>query len=173
MTQTVIVASKNPVKIDATRLGFNQLFPKVQWNVHGANIPSGVSDQPMSDEETLRGAQNRARNAQANYPVADYWVGIEGGCAREYGKVWVFAWIVVCSRDQMELGRTSSFVLPDNIVEHLDQGLELGHATDRVYGEKDSKRRGGVVGALSHGHIDRTEYYVQPMILALMGFFEQ
>ena len=47
--------------------------------MESANVPSGVSDQPRSEQETLEGARNRARSAARGYPHADYWVGIEGG----------------------------------------------------------------------------------------------
>jgi len=173
MPQTVIVASQNPVKIHATRIGFNQIFPEQKWDFIGANISSGVSKQPMTDKETLLGAQNRAQNAQKKYPNAQFWVGIEGGCCKQYDRVWVFAWVAICSNQSMQLGRSSSFALPPYIASYLDQGFELGEATDQVFDKHNSKHKDGVIGALSHGHIDRTTYYIQPMILALMPFLPQ
>jgi non-canonical (house-cleaning) NTP pyrophosphatase len=35
----------------------------------------------MGDEETLQGARNRVRNARAMLPGADFYCGLEGGCA--------------------------------------------------------------------------------------------
>ena len=48
----VIVASKNPVKIEATRIGFQKMFPEQELEVIGISAPSDVNDQPMSREET-------------------------------------------------------------------------------------------------------------------------
>lgn len=124
----------------------------------------------MSDQETLQGALNRVQRAQEARPDADLWVGIEGGCCHQYDRTWVFAWVVVQSQTQREQAKTSSFCLPLPIVELLMQGMELGTATDVFFGKQNSKHDGGIVGALSHGLIDRTAYYVQPMILALMAF---
>ena len=51
---------------------------------------SGVSDQPMSDDETLRGAQKRARGCDAllasflapgDHLAPQFSVGLEGGLA--------------------------------------------------------------------------------------------
>jgi len=173
MTKTIVVASKNPVKILSTQIGFETLFPDLSVNLISVHAASQVSDQPMSDEETLSGAKNRASNAQKIHPESDFWVGIEGGCERRYDRMWVYAWVVVQSSQRIEFARSSCFPLPDRFTELLDQGLELGDATDIVFGSKNSKQKGGVVGALSHGHIDRTAYYVQPMILALMAFCPQ
>ena len=167
---TTVVASQNPVKVNATRKACVQLFPDQDWNVVGVATSSGVSEQPMSDEETLRGATNRARNAQKAHPNASLWVGIEGGCAKQYGEMWVFAWVVVLSKERMEYAKTSMFSLPDHIATLVDQGIELGTATDMVFKQHNSKHKDGVVGMLSQGNIDRTEYYVQPLILALMPF---
>ena len=50
-------------------------------------VPSGVPDQPMGDEETKLGALNRACNARdcvcGRGEAADFFVGLEGGCAFE------------------------------------------------------------------------------------------
>ena len=170
MSIQVIVASKNPVKIQSTIKGCTTFFPDLDWTITGASVPSGVSDQPMSDHETLQGALNRATTAMDQYPDAKLWVGIEGGCAIEHGRMWVFAWVVVRSKTKIERAKTSAFCLPQNIAKLVQESKELGTATDIVFGQQNTKHSQGVVGMLSNGHIDRTEYYIQPMIMALMGF---
>ena len=75
----VIVASHNPVKVRAVQEGFTRIFPGESFQFQGASVPSGVSAQPFDSAETLQGAYNRARNARALIPQADYWVGVEGG----------------------------------------------------------------------------------------------
>ena len=170
MSKKVIVASKNPVKVQSARVGFSAFFPNMDWEVQGFSIPSGVSDQPMSDEETLQGAMNRANTAKSEHPDAHFWVGIEGGCALKDKKMWVFAWVVLCSRGRFSKAKTSMFALPEKISTLVQEGVELGIATDIVFGKENTKHSQGVVGMLSKGLIDRTQYYVQPMILALTSF---
>jgi len=75
----IIVASENPVKIKATLIGFEKMFPDEKFTISGVSVPSGVSNQPRSDEESLTGSLNRANNAQASYLKADFWVGMEAG----------------------------------------------------------------------------------------------
>ncbi|MBP7213466.1 MAG: DUF84 family protein, partial [Anaerolineaceae bacterium] len=60
----IIVGSENPSKIEAVRLGFQAVFPNTSFEVLGLEVASAVSKQPMSDQETLHGADNRALNAQ-------------------------------------------------------------------------------------------------------------
>ncbi|KAM7192604.1 Inosine triphosphate pyrophosphatase-like protein [Naviculisporaceae sp. PSN 640] len=80
-TKTILVASFNPVKIAAALHGFQAMFPETEFNARGISVPSGVPEQPFSDQETLLGAANRASNARAAEPGpgVDFWVGIEGG----------------------------------------------------------------------------------------------
>ena len=75
----IIIASKNPVKINATLSGFQKMFPNEQFEIECISVPSDVSEQPKNDSETFFGAQNRASNACKEKPGADFCVGIEGG----------------------------------------------------------------------------------------------
>lgn len=174
--KSVIVASRNPVKIEAARQGFKHLLPGDDYIFEGISVPSGVSDQPFSNQETLQGALNRARTARERRPEADFWVGIEGGVAPELESVssgselWAFAWVVVLDRVRTGKGRTGTFVLPSPIADLVRQGMELGEADDIVFGRNNSKQENGAVGLLTDNVIDRTAYYVQAVILALIPF---
>jgi hypothetical protein len=53
------VASTNPVKVGAVQKALVACFPDRAVEVEGRDVPSGVADQPMGDEETRRGAMNR------------------------------------------------------------------------------------------------------------------
>jgi inosine/xanthosine triphosphatase len=167
---TVIVASTNPVKINTARLGFTRMFPAEAFTFQGTSVPSGVSDQPMTDAETLLGARTRAQNARKNHPAADYWVGLEGGVHPRDQILDAFAWIVVLSRTHECESRTATFQLPPKVAQLVHQGIELGHADDQVFGRSNSKQTNGAVGLLTHDLIDRTDYYAHALTLALVAF---
>ncbi|MEN7551058.1 inosine/xanthosine triphosphatase [Rapidithrix thailandica] len=165
----IIVASKNPVKVNATQQAFVRMFPDEQFEVMGCEVESGVNDQPFSNEETFKGAVTRARNAQGKYHEADYWVGIEGGVEKSNHGMLAFAWIYVISKDeQTGQSKTGAFYLPKEVVYLVEQGIELGKATDAVFNQDNSKQKGGAVGVLTHGELDRTEYYQHAVVLALI-----
>jgi non-canonical (house-cleaning) NTP pyrophosphatase len=48
------------------------MFPQECFTFRGIDVPSGVSDQPQNDVETLQGAKQRAANAQEQVPEADF-----------------------------------------------------------------------------------------------------
>jgi inosine/xanthosine triphosphatase len=167
----VIVGSTNPVKLQAARDGFTAMFPDVIFDVHGIEAASGVSEQPIGDEETLRGAHQRALHAQQHAPDAEYAVGIEGGVAYMGDDLMAFAWVVVIHRTR-KIGRAKSgaFFLPREISALVKQGLELGHADDQVFGQQDSKRRNGSIGLLTGDAITRASYYAPAVVMALIPF---
>lgn len=167
----IVVASKNPVKINTTLAGFLQMFPDVQFEIEGISAESNVADQPMTEEETLQGAINRAQNARSSAPDADYWVGIEGGLEEVSGSLEAFAWIVIIDNTgKVGKGRTGSFFLPEKVAELVRQGMELGTADDIVFKRENSKQSTGAVGILTGDVLTRTTYYEPAVILALIPF---
>lgn len=171
---TVIVASYNPVKIEAARLGFEAMFAGETFHFQSMNVPSGVSHQPMTDAETLTGARTRAMNARSARPDADFWVGIEGGVERRGGgegeRMDAFAWVVILGRDLTGEARTGTFQLPTEVTRLVQDGIELGHANDIVFQRSNSKQKDGAIGILTDGLVDRTAYYAHAVMLALVPF---
>jgi len=166
----LVVASKNPVKIKCSTDGFQKVFPNYQIISQPVAAASEVADQPMTDQETLKGAQNRARNAKLAFPDADYWIGLEGGIADDGQHMEAFAWIYILSKDIDGKARTASFELPPEIRKLVLSGVELGHADDQVFDRHNSKHGNGAVGILTHELIDRAAYYEPAVILALIPF---
>ncbi|NEV93351.1 non-canonical purine NTP phosphatase [Psychroflexus sp. YR1-1] len=166
----VIIASKNPVKIKAAKQGLEQMFPDQEFECVGVSVPSNVSDQPMSDEETFLGAKNRADNASGSDKDADFHIGIEGGIAQINNEMQAFAWVVIKSGEQYGKSRTGTFFLPKQVVDLIREGKELGEADDLVFNRDNSKQKSGAVGILTGDLISRTSYYTEAVILALIPF---
>lgn len=164
----VIVASENPVKVEAVRQALKRMFPDQTPEVFGCRVESGVSDQPRSDAETLTGARRRADAAAIHHPDADLWVGIEGGVEDRPEGMAAFAWVVIRSPDGLSPARSGTFFLPPAIADLVRQGYELGDADDQVFGLHNSKQQMGAVGLLTHGVIDRTALYCHAVTLALI-----
>lgn len=185
MPKLVIVASGNPVKRRAVAQGFDRLFPDADFAFETMAVPSGVDDQPRTDDETRRGARQRSEAAARTRPDADFWVGVEGGIEDGWGdgrdEMHAFAWIVVAAASsgrsaaaantlRFGTSRSATFALPEAVATLVRGGKELGEADDIVFGTADSKRKGGAVGLLTGGAIDRTALYEQAVVLALIPF---
>lgn len=166
----VVIASKNPVKINAVKNAFGRMFPGTGFEFEGISVPLGVGDQPMGNIEIRTGAENRADNAKKAARNADYWVGIEGGIEKTSNNMESFAWVVIKSNGISGRARTGTFLLPNKIAELIDAGKELGEADDIVFGLTNSKRENGTVGTLTGNIIDRTKYYSEAVVLSLIPF---
>lgn len=154
----VAVGSTNPVKVAAVRAVMERVRPAVA--VEGIDVTSDVADQPWGDEETIRGARTRAERALAA-AASDLGVGIEGGLVEQGdGSLRTCAWAVVAAPDgSVSIGGSLAMPLPPAVAAAVREGLELGHAMDRVTGGSDTKRGAGAVGILTAGLIDRQRAY--------------
>ena len=179
MSITLAVGSKNPVKYQAAVDGCRKAFHGKKSEIVVAesyDVPSSVSEQPMTDTETKTGATNRAVNAYREYTAAHgipptFSIGLEGGCMLSDQSLQCFAWIAVYDGIQVGFSRTASFILPNCIRDLVvNDGLELGDADYKVFGSTNSKQAGGTVGHLTNGVIDRTLYYEHAVILAFIPF---
>lgn len=169
----VLVGSKNPVKISCTEDAFTRAFNK-SFLVEGINASSGVPEQPVGNRETLLGAKNRAFNSREIFPEANYWVGIEGGVDEDEKGMFAFAWIFILDKmGKTSQSKTGTFYIPSAVATLVSDGMELGMADDLVFNKDNSKQQGGSVGILTHGVVDRNEYYRQAIILALIPFLNE
>jgi inosine/xanthosine triphosphatase len=172
----VVIASTNPVKRRAVVEAVRIALAASDLDAVPVDVDSGVPAQPYGDAETLKGARNRAEAARTAEPDAALWVGLEGGVVERDGGLDAMAWAVVLGPDAANgaarrgESRTATFALPDEIASLVRAGVELGEATDRVFGKTDSKRGSGTVGPLTGGVIDRVAYYAHATVLALVPF---
>lgn len=166
----VIVASENPVKLNAVKSGFQKMFSENEFEFVKASVPSDVHDQPLDNDTTLKGALNRANNAKALFQDADFWIGVEGGIEKSGSQMSAFAWVVIISGEKMGKARTGTFFLPKKVIELIEAGKELGEADDIVFGHSNSKQKNGAVGILTKNIITRTSLYTEAVVLALVPF---
>ncbi len=166
--QRVVVGSANPVKLAAVRAVLRSAAPGVV--VDALAVPSGVPDQPFGDEETIRGARERARAARVALD-ADLGVGLEGGVVDSPSGMRTCAWCVVVHRDGREgIGGSLAMPLPNAVATMIRAGVELGHAMDALVAERGTKQGKGAVGILTDGRIDRQAAYEVLVTYALAPF---
>ena len=170
----IVVASHNPVKVEAARNAFATLLPDASLEMVSVEVDSGAGDQPESDAATRRGAKTRAERAREQVPEADYWVGLEGGVERVGERLMAFAWMAVLgvSGDLGE-ARTTTLPLPPAVRELVDSGVELGIANDRVFSTLNSKQDGGAFGLLTDGLYTRESVYREALVMALVPFVHE
>lgn len=158
----VIVGSRNPAKYKAVQqelinLGFEDC------ETVALDVDSGVSNQPLSDEETVSGALQRARNALASNVDADFAIGLEGGVvlgASSTSGVMVCNWGALVSKDGREyIAGGARIPLPEAFKEELIAGKELGDLMDEYCQRKDIRKQEGALGIFTDGAVSRMEMF--------------
>jgi inosine/xanthosine triphosphatase len=166
----IAVGSKNPVKIEAVKEAFQAAFPIEIIEVAGYEVKSGVSSQPMSDEESIQGATNRANQA-LNAGKADFGVGLEGGIQKIGDRWFDCGWVVIADKaGKLGIASSARIETPVKMMNIIHQGKELGDVVDILSGQTNTKQAGGHFGFMTNGIVSRKEGYKQGAIMALSRF---
>jgi len=164
----IAVGSTNPTKVAAVETIVIQIWPGAE--IVALAVPSGVSEMPMSDAETIRGARNRARAARQS-AHADLGIGLEGGVHVDPLGLLLQGWVVVVAENGREgVGAAGRLLLPPMIANRVLAGEELGPVMDDLLGEANVKAKGGAVGALTGGLIPRQQSFSLGVGYALAPF---
>lgn len=129
-----------------------------EWQLETLEVPSGVAPQPWGDEETARGARERARRARER-TGADYGIGIESGVVEgPFGRVYAVSWAVVLDhQERLGIGGAERFPLPEVAIERLRAGQELGRLLETLAGSKHARPELGAVGVITGGRRSRVD----------------
>lgn len=167
----IIIATENKAKVQATTTIFKQVFTGVE--VISEKFSSGISEQPLSEEEGIQGATNRAQHARAKYPEADYCVGLEGFVDTNiYGMFLAGTVAIVNQVGEVGLGTSAKMQLPNSLRAQLEAGAELGPLMQTLMNDPQNNIRHheGTGGILTKGLYNRIEEFEDATKCALARF---
>ncbi|QRV24119.1 inosine/xanthosine triphosphatase [Marinomonas foliarum] len=167
----VCVGSTNPVKVNAARQAFSQVFPNHIIHCEEMHAPSGVADQPMTEAETRLGAQNRARYCfenHASHQDMNFFVAMEGGVDEFEEGAATFAYVAILnSEGHLMTGRSANLPLPNKVYQRLLSNDELGDVMDELFNTDNIRQKGGAIGLFTNHAATRESVYTQALVLAL------
>ncbi|WP_217587060.1 DUF84 family protein [Lentibacillus saliphilus] len=151
--------SKNKAKLLAIRTGFPEA------DVEGHSVPSNVSAQPITDEETLQGAINRATQCADN-TSGTYGIGLEGGVMELGGHLYVCNWgALVTPSGDLYTASGARIKLPKGFKSLLDGQEELGHLMDVYTKKEDIRQNEGAIGIFTNQLMTRSDMFAHVVIL--------
>jgi inosine/xanthosine triphosphatase len=163
----IIIGTKNPAKIAAVKSAFSGYEAEFMT----VDVPSGVSEQPFSDEETIKGAVNRAIRA-LEAGEGDIGIGLEGGVQETSFGLCLCNWGALITPNSLPIiAGGARILLPEEIAERLRSGEELGPVMEDYAQKADVRKNEGAVGIFTNGKIDRTSMFSHIMHL-LIGQYE-
>lgn len=152
----IAIGTKNPTKINAVKNAFSKYL---KGEFISVNVPSNVSEQPLSDEETMTGAVNRAKNAR-EAEKANIGVGLEGGLVKTEIGYFLCNWgALVDDSLQPIVAGGARIVIPNEIGDQVFGGQELGDVMDRYVKKHNVRQNEGAIGIFTNGLVDRTQMF--------------
>ncbi|ADP76827.1 cytidyltransferase-related domain protein [Methanothermus fervidus DSM 2088] len=170
----VVVGSKNPVKIQATKNIFKKIFKDREVVVDSKDVNSGVSPQPIGIEETITGAINRAKNAYSQ--EYNFSVGIEAGLVEVPKTITGFMdiqWCAIYNGEKVTLGASAGFEYPPFVIKKVMEGKEVGEIMEKFTGIKNLGEKEGAISYLSKGLLDRVENTEQCVLTAMIPWINR
>jgi inosine/xanthosine triphosphatase len=170
--QKIAVGSTNGVKVAAVEELVKEWAISV-GEIVSIEAVSGVSDQPLTLEETIQGAKNRAFFAFKIGGQNCVGVGIESGLMLAPGTTTGYLEATVCclfDGQHLATGLSCGFEIPPAVLELvLHKGLDLSQAChDQKIGDGPGLgAREGLVGRVTLGHINRKNYTKQAVAMAM------
>lgn len=171
----IFVGSTNPVKVNSVTIAASETWPKVV--VKGLDIQSGIADQPRSDLETKKGAENRAKAALKHglrkgtfkkTTLDVIGVGLEGGVFDNEDELWSTVWaVVVDQQGNVSSSNGARFQVPPIVAKKIKKGEEMGPIVSQLVGEEEIRKKQGMIGVITKNFIDRTEEYTGIVKMAL------
>ena len=139
---------------------------------NGIDRVSRISRNPVTLEETVTGAKNRAYEAfqhcMTQYGTCDYGVGIEAGLFPAPGSESGYLDTSICAiyvGSSYAIGGSPLFEYPDTVTKRILNGEEAGLISD-FFGDT-AKGRPGVIGPLTDGRVNRDEFDQYAVLMAL------
>ena len=181
----VAVGSTRRPKLNAVREALAIFGPlldsNAQFEVVGAEVPSGVSHTPISRADLMTGARSRAealaKLARDRSEPWKYFVGLEGGLdvVEENGARLVFlqSWAYVSDGNSRgAYGQSGAVEMPAALTaEVIECGTELSVAIDTYAGGQGIRDAQGAWGVLTKNLITRQEAFRVAVISAFAPFF--
>ena len=147
-------------------------------SIEGFKVSSGISEQPMSLEETCQGACNRAKAAleqAGGSSRASVALGIESGLFHQPGGSWYDVCccaILSAKTGTFHLGFSCAFRIPTAVMRRLESGesadLTIACNDAGITSDPNLGEHGGLIGILSNGRITRAQYTEQAIACAMM-----
>jgi inosine/xanthosine triphosphatase len=153
----IAIGTKNPTKVNAIKHGFEG----IDASFYPCSVSSGVSSQPFSDDETIQGAINRARESLL-LEKADIGIGLEGGVVDTGYGLFLCNWGALIHHQDVApiIAGGARILLPEEFKEALKNGNELGEIMAEFTKKKDVSTQEGAIGIFTNGYIDRTEMFL-------------
>jgi len=160
----IAIGSTNPVKIQAVKNALND----EDICVIPCSALSKVRPQPLSNEETLQGAINRAKDCLEK-TKATFAIGLEAGVVFIQDQVYLCHWGAIMDRNENTYFTNGPLILlPSGYRKALEEGKNLEDLMHHSTGIESLGSKEGAIGVFTQNRLNREQVLTQ-IVKALIG----
>lgn len=168
----IAIGTLNKAKTEAVKNIIEKVWPGSQY--FSVQTDSKIRAQPLSDEEGIEGAINRANQALEKFSLeVDYGIGLEGTVdTNKYG-MFLSGWVAIINKKgEVGIGCSGKVLMPEYLKQKLDQGNELGPIVQNLLNDPENKIRhsSGTNGLLTNNLYTRVREFEDATLCALGKF---
>ena len=177
----VLIASKRAPKVNGVQRAFKRLshfdlFKTIVFEP--MTVESGVPATPLSIDELMTGARQRAETVYAsngdNSADDVLAVGVEGGVCVFQRHTFLQSWACVHDGRRFSFGSSGSIEIPQALADAVvKDGADLGHVIDIFAEQKNVRSNQGTWGILTGDLITREDSFELATLNALAPFFNK
>lgn len=129
----VVLGTSSSQKINFVKKIFNEIG--IDYELTSVKTESNVSEQPLTEKDTILGSVNRAKNALAQDPNSNIGLGIEVGYDKdEKGNYEMFCYATIAEKDNSYIScRSHKFPLPNFHQKVIEKNKDLCNYVKEYY----------------------------------------
>jgi len=172
----IAIGTKNDAKNKAVEEIVRSVWNDVKF--YSIEADSGISSQPLNDEEAIKGAINRAKQAMVKVSKehnieVDYGIGLEGTVNTNRYGMFLHGWVAILDKEHhIGLGQSASTQLPRKVEYRINNGEEVGPVMQEMMNDDENiiRKTIGSNGVLTKGLYDRVKEFKDATSCALAKF---
>jgi len=172
----IAVWTTNPAKIKAIQEGLEKIvyLKDKEFEIIPLKVSSDVSDMPISLEENIQGAKNRAYNCKKEIE-ADLYVGMEWWTTLINWNAFLFGVVYLVNKEGEEhFGISNMIKVPEYFRQKIyDEWKELGPVLSEVTKEENASKKWGAFWHWTDNMLTRTDQFVLAFISAIVPFYNK
>lgn len=161
--EKLFVGTKNKAKISAVMEVFSN------FEVVPMEAESGVRKQPLSEEETILGATNRAKSLPEGFRL-----GLEAGVTRINGICYLINFgVLIDKEDNYYYAGGTYLPLPDFVGDKLyNSDVELKEVMEEYTGIMNINHYGGAISVFTNNQVERRDIFthISKLLLGQLQF---
>lgn len=173
----IIIWTQSPPKIAAIEEATKKCIYFVGENIEiiPLKVSSEISDMPLSIEENMTGAKNRAFNAKKEISDWDFYIGMEGGTTRIWEKAYLFGVVYILDKNgNWHFGFSNLMEVPQYFDKKLYTHKEdLWIILEKVTGVENASKKNWAFWAWSDDMLTRKEQFLLAFLSAIPAFYNK